>query len=149
MLSIVAVCHGKICVKSNDGSINEIFKVCWHYILVLKTLAWMAYDEVENEAIIMKICSLFEGVLCLWRYGMCQLSNSHQRGKVIDQLLLCNLLFFSILNLLMLYAMSNLSHAAEVMYISVSPGFGVIYPMILEQGLQMTSTVAYINSLAM
>ena len=45
--------------------------------------------------------------------------------------------------------MSNLSHAAEVMYISASPGFWVIYPMILEQGLQMTSTVAYINSLAM
>ena len=45
--------------------------------------------------------------------------------------------------------MSNLSLAAEVMYISVSPGFWMIYPMILEQGLQMTSTVAYIDSLAM
>ena len=44
--------------------------------------------------------------------------------------------------------MSNLSLAAEVMYISVSPGFWVIYPMILEQGLQMTLTVAYLNSLA-
>ena len=49
----------------------------------------------------------------------------------------------------MLYAVSNLSLAAEVMYICVSPGFWMIYPMILEQGLQMTSTVAYINSLAM
>ena len=29
------------------------------------------------------------------------------------------------------------------------PGFWVIYPMILEQGLQMTLTVAYIDSLAM
>ena len=45
--------------------------------------------------------------------------------------------------------MSNLSLAAEVMYISVSPGFWVIYPMILEQRLQMTLTVAYIDSLAM
>ena len=45
--------------------------------------------------------------------------------------------------------MSNLSLAAEVMYISAPPGFWVIYPMILEQGLQMTLTVAYINSLAM
>ena len=45
--------------------------------------------------------------------------------------------------------MSNLSLAAEVMYISATPGFWVIYSMILEQGLQMTSTVAYIDSLAM
>ena len=52
----------------------------------------------------------------------------------------------SIFNLLMLYMMSNLSLAAEVMYISVSPGFWMMYPMILEQGLQMTLTVAYINS---
>ena len=44
--------------------------------------------------------------------------------------------------------MSDLSLAAEVMYISASPGFWVIYPMTLEQGLQMTSTVAYIESLA-
>ena len=45
--------------------------------------------------------------------------------------------------------MSNLSLAAEVMYISVSPGFWMIYPMILEEGLQMTLTVAYINSPSM
>ena len=45
--------------------------------------------------------------------------------------------------------MSNLSLAAEVMYISVSPGFWVIFPMILEQGLPMTLTVAYIDSPAM
>ena len=45
--------------------------------------------------------------------------------------------------------MSNLSLAAEVMYISVSPEFWVIFPMILEQVLQMTSTVAYIDSLTM
>ena len=80
---------------------------------------------------------------------MCQLSNSHQRGKAVNQLLSCNLLFCTILNLLMLYTMLNLSLAAEVTYISVSPGFWMIYPMILEQGLQMTLTVAYIDSLAM
>ena len=49
----------------------------------------------------------------------------------------------------MLYVMSNLSVAAEVIYISVSPEFWMIYPMILEQGLPMTLTVAYINSPAM
>ena len=45
--------------------------------------------------------------------------------------------------------MSNLSLAAEVTYISVSPGFWMMYPMILKQRLQMTSTVAYIDSPAM
>ena len=45
--------------------------------------------------------------------------------------------------------MSNLSLEAEVMYISASPGFWVVYPMILEQGLQMTLTVAYIDSPSM
>ena len=49
----------------------------------------------------------------------------------------------------MLYVMSNLSLAAEVMYISVFPGFWMIYPMVLEQGLQMTLTVAYIDSTVM
>ena len=42
--------------------------------------------------------------------------------------------------------MLNLSLATEVMHIPASPGFWVIYPMILEQGLQMTSTVAYNDS---
>ena len=71
------------------------------------------------------------------------------KSKVTDQLLLCILLFHSILNLLVLYAMSNLSLAAEIMYISMSPGFEMIFPMIPEQGLQMTLTVAYIDSPAM
>ena len=48
----------------------------------------------------------------------------------------------------MLYMMLNLSLTAEVTCISVSPGFWMICPMILEQGLQMTSTVANIDSLA-
>ena len=71
------------------------------------------------------------------------------KGKGIDQLFLCILWFCFILNLLVLYAMSNLSLAAEVMYISVSPGFWMIFPVVPEQGLQMTLTVAYIDSLAM
>ena len=71
------------------------------------------------------------------------------KGKVVDQLLLCILLFCSILKLLILHMVSSLSLAAEVMYISVSPGFWMIFPMILEQGLPMTLTVAYIDSLAM
>ena len=45
--------------------------------------------------------------------------------------------------------MSNLSLAAEVMYISVSPGFWIVFPITLEQGLPMTLTVAYIDSPAM
>ena len=48
----------------------------------------------------------------------------------------------------MLYERSNLSLAAEVTYISVCPGFWMIFPMIHEQELQMTSTVAYIDSSA-
>ena len=48
----------------------------------------------------------------------------------------------------MLYVMSTPSLAADVMYMSVSPGFWIIFPMILEQGLPMTLTVAYIDSLA-
>ena len=71
------------------------------------------------------------------------------KGKDIDQLLLYILLFCSILKLLLLYAVLNLSLAAEIMYISVSPGFWMIFPMIIVQGLQVTSTVAYIDSLAM
>ena len=63
----------------------------------------------------------------------------------------CYAIFCSVQSLILLtqYAVSNLSLAAEVMYISASPGFWVIYPMILEEGLQMTLTVAYINSPAM
>ena len=70
------------------------------------------------------------------------------KGKVIDQLFLCILLFCSVLKLLILYVVSNPSLAAEVMYISVYPGFWMIFPMIFEQGLPMTSTAAYIDSLA-
>ena len=106
----------------------------------------MAYDEVENEVINLKIYSFLK--LCFVSGDVvCVSCPIHIKG--VNRLLLCNLLFCTILNLLMLYAMSNLSLAAEVMYISVSSGFWMIYPMILEQGLQMTLTVAYIDSPAM
>ena len=148
MLSIVDVCIGKISTKSNDGNNNEIFRVCLHYILVLKALSWIAYDEV-------KWGNYHEDLLCIWRCALflrlwCTTAVQFtSKGRVVVQLLLYNLLFFSIPNLLVLYAMSNLSLAAEVMYISVSPGFWMIYSMILEQGLQMSLTVAYIDSPAM
>ena len=97
-------------------------------------------------AIIMKVCSVFEGALCFLKIWSMPVIQFTSKGRVIDQLLLCSLLFFSILNLFSLYVMSNLCLAAEVMYISVSSGCWVIFPMIPEQGLQMTLTVAYIDS---
>ena len=51
-------------------------------------------------------------------------------------------------NVLVQYTVSILSLATEVMCIPASPGFWVIYPMILEKGLQMTLTVAYYDSLS-
>ena len=84
--------------------------------------------------------------LKIWHVPVVQLAS---KGKVVDQLLLCILLFCSILNLLILYTVSNLSFAAEVMYILVPPGFWMIFPMIIEQGLPMTLTVAYTDSPAM
>ena len=50
---------------------------------------------------------------------------------------------------MLLYVVLNLSLAAEVMYILVSPGFWMIFQMILVQGLPVIFTVAYINSPAM
>ena len=90
----------------------------------------------------MKICFVFEDLM-----HASHLLNI--KVKVIDQLLLCILLFCSILKLLLLYVVLNLGLAAEVMYILVSPGFWMIFPMILVQGLPMTLTVAYINPPAM
>ena len=71
------------------------------------------------------------------------------KGKVIDQLLLC--IHLTILNFVVVVVVHsvNLSLAIKVMCISVSPGFWMIFPMILVQGLPMTSTVAYIDSPAM
>ena len=88
----------------------------------------------------MKIC------LCLkiWHVPAVYLTS---KGKVIDQLLLC-ILLFNPLFFVVIHGV-NLSLAAEVMCIFVSPGFWMIFPMILLQGLPMTSSVAYIDSLAM
>ena len=69
----------------------------------------------------------------------------HIKGRVDNQLLFCFLLFWSFQSV-ELYVVSSLSLATEVMYIPASPGFWKILPMILWQGLQMTSTVASDNS---
>ena len=69
------------------------------------------------------------------------------KSKVIDQLLLC--IHLSILNVLVVVCGVNLSLAAEVTCISVSPGFWMAFPMILVQGLPMTLTAAYIDSPSM
>ena len=54
----------------------------------------------------------------------------------------------SILNFVVVGHGVNLSLAAEVTCISVSPGFWLAFPMILVQGLPMTLPVAYIDSLS-
>ena len=65
----------------------------------------------------------------------------HIKGRVVNQLLFCFLLFLSFQSV-ELYVVSSLSLVTEVMCIPASPGFWKILPMILGQGLQMTSTVA-------
>ena len=65
----------------------------------------------------------------------------HIKGRVVNQLLFSFLLFWSFLSV-ELYVVASLSLATEVMCIPASPGFWKILPMILGQGLQMTSTVA-------
>ena len=135
--------------------IQQYEKPTSNYKIVLLTKSWilpMFYTWFEG---IIVNCtwwgkmsqSSWRSVLCLkiWHMPVIYWTS---KVKVIDQLLLCVLLFCSILNLL-LYAVSNLSLVAEVMYISASPGFWMIFPMILVQGLPVTSTVAYINSPAM
>ena len=88
----------------------------------------------------MKIC------FCLKTWHMPAIYST-SKGKVIDQLLLN--FHLSILNFVVVVCSVNLSLAAEVMCISVSPGFWMAFPMILVQGLPMTLTVAYINSPSM
>ena len=88
----------------------------------------------------MKIC------FCLKTWCMSAIYLT-SKGKVVDQLLLC--ICLSILNFVVVVCSVNLSLAAEVMCISVSPGFWMAFPMILVQGLPMTLTVAYIDSLSM
>ena len=94
MLSVVAVHSGKISAKANDGNINEILhRVCWHYVLVLTALVWIAYDEV-------KCGNHHKDLFCDWRYTLClkiwhmPVIQFTSKGRVIDQLLLCSLLIF-------------------------------------------------------
>ena len=76
---------------------------------------------------------------------MCQPSIEHQRVRSF--IIYCYAFVYqSLILLLLLYVVSILSLAAEVMCISVSPGFWMAFPMILVQGLPMTSTAAYIDS---
>ena len=81
----------------------------------------------------------------LWGGGTWQPVSSTLKGRVVNQLLSCFLLFCSFQSVV-LYVVSSLSLATEIMYIPVSPGFWKILPMILGQGLQMTSTVAFDDS---
>ena len=80
---------------------------------------------------------------------MCQPSIEHQMVRSLISYCYTFFYFCSILNYLLLYMVSNLSLAAEVMCISASPGFWMMFPMILVQGLPMTLTVAWIDSPAM
>ena len=84
----------------------------------------------------------------LWDGVMQQPVSSTSKGRVVNQLLSCFLLFCSFQSVV-LYVVSSLSLVTEVTYIPVSPGFWMILPMILGQGLQMTSTVAFDDSLTM
>ena len=84
----------------------------------------------------------------LWDGGTWQSVSSTSKGRVINQLLSCFRLFWSFQSVV-LYVVSSLSLATEVMGIPASPGFWKILPMILGQGLQMTSTVAFDDSLTM
>ena len=66
---------------------------------------------------------------------------------VVKQLLLC--IHLSILNVVVVVVCSaSLSLTAEVMCISVFPGFGMNFPMIHVQELPVTLTFANINSLS-
>ena len=60
---------------------------------------------------------------------MWQPVSSTSKGRVINQLLSCFLLFCSFQSVV-LYVVSSLSLATEIMYIPASPGFWKILPMI-------------------
>ena len=73
---------------------------------------------------------------------------STSKGGVVNQLLSGILLYCSFQSVVPC-VVSSLSLAAEVTCIPASLGFLKILPMILGQGLQMTSTVAFDDSLTM
>ena len=107
--------------------LNEKFGVYWCFALGLKAsfvnCTW--WGKMSQW--------LWRSVSCL-TIGCVPVIHWTSKGNVVDQLLLCILLFCLILKLLLLYAVSNLSLAAEVMYIPMSPGFWMIFPMIHVQG---------------
>ena len=79
--------------------------------------------------------SLWRSILCLkiWCVPVIYWTS---KGKVIDQLLLCILLFCSILKLLLLYAVSNLSLVAEVMTFLCPLDFGWFFQWPLYRDFQ-------------
>ena len=85
----------------------------------------------KNKVIIEVIIFLFEDMslsLNMWHMAV---SVIHIKGKVINQLLSCILLYCSFQSVVQ-YMVSSLSLVTEVMCIPASPGFWMIYPMILE-----------------
>ena len=107
----------------------------------------MRYDESTAA----KTFCPFEGQTCAICV-LCYLCIDHQRvrycgyGLVIKQLL--SFIHLSINDSFVVVCGASLSLAAEVMCISVFPGFWMNFPMILVQELLMTSTVAYIDTLS-
>ena len=64
--------------------------------------------------------------VCVWRSGTCQSSIEHQR--VMSLISYCYAFVYqSLILLLLLYVVPILSLAAEVMCISVSPGFWMVF----------------------
>ena len=79
---------------------------------------------------------------------MCQLSIEHQMVRSFISYCYA-FIYQSLIFFVVVVHDVNLSLAAEVTCISVSPGFWMAYPMILVQGLPLTLTAAYINSQSM
>ena len=86
----------------------------------------------KNKVIILVI---FQGVLKIHLISEMvvhgSLCYSHQKGRVVNQLLLCFLLFCSFQSVVPC-VVSSLGLVTEVMYIPASPGFWKVFPMILE-----------------
>ena len=97
-------------------------------------------NHLDNISGVLKI-HLISGVVA---HG--SLCHPHQRVGLLISYCLAFSVFCSFQSVV-LYVVSSLSLVTEVMCIPASLGFWKILPMILWQGLQMTSTVAFDNSL--
>ena len=66
MLTVVAVCSSvKLLQNLMMVILMKISRVCWCFILGLKMLVLIVYDEVQNESTIMKLCSVSEDMACV------------------------------------------------------------------------------------